>query len=165
MPASAAVDAIPVLPPLRIEPGPNPVDERVEGAALPLIPPQAPLAIPKLPPIQMAKDESNEKIFWIFVAIVSFIASGFCLFCLIPAGIALARLGQMSMRPSQKQLLEDRENALLLQRESLALLLTQREGARDFETRALKARIETIDWELTKNSLSLRVEIDKERFD
>lgn len=165
MPASAAVDRISVFPPLRIEPEPNPVNERVEGAALPLIPPLAPLAIPNLPPIQMAKDESNEKIFWIFVALVCFIASGFCLFCLIPAGIALARLGQMSMRPSQKQLLEDRQRALILQRESLALLLTQREGARDFETRALKARIETIDWELTKNSLSLRVEIDKERFD
>lgn len=165
MPACAAVDSTSVLPPHRIEPDPNPLDERVEGAALPAIPPQGPVHIPKMPPVQQVKDASNEKIFWIFVAIFSLLASGFCLFCLIPAGIALARIAQLSKRPSQKDLLEDRQAELLLQRESLVMQLNGREGAANLEAKALAAAIRKVDWELTKNSLSLRVEIDKERFD
>lgn len=170
MPACATVDSTPVLPPSRIDPGPNLLDERVEGAALPAIPPPAPLHIPKLPPVQIAKDESNEKIFWTFVAVLSFLACGFCLFCLIPAGIALARLAQLSLRSSQLKLHEDRAEALLLQRESLVAQLTARMIPKpsvniQFEQKALSAAIAKIDWELTRCSLSMRVEKDKERFD
>ena len=166
MPASAAIDfpSVP-SPPGTVPPEKNLLEERVEGAALPAIP--IPLHIPKLPPVQIAEDRSNEKIFWIFVAVLSFLAAGFCLFTLIPAGIALARLAQLSRRPSQLKLHEDRAAALLLQRVSLLAQLTALKLSVNtrFEQRVLSAAIKRVDWELTKCSLSLKVEIDKKIFD